>query len=242
MKIEHNFICEVFSIFYSCNLLVSMCIMRSDVKVQRMHLTVADTLFVVLQTTISALQSVLQEDFKASEIEVICFFPHIVCHWLLQLLLPVLITSWAKEKRKGGGEHSDFYYSLVFFQKSRFLFLIGDWLRYEILELHLGTWPSHHHVIKMRPLSHDWFDLYRLRWDRSAIISLLRSIMSSGLWQVGVVRKEDPVFRVLTTEEIDEHLTAISERDWLATWYTVRFLLEMYVLLSRLAKEIPFDC
>lgn len=93
MKIEHNFICEVFSIFYSCNLLVSMCIMRSDVKVQRMHLTVADTLFVVLQTTISALQSVLQEDFKASEIEVICFFPHIVCHWLLQLLLPVLITS-----------------------------------------------------------------------------------------------------------------------------------------------------
>ncbi|PIN01553.1 20S proteasome, regulatory subunit alpha type PSMA6/SCL1 [Handroanthus impetiginosus] len=31
--------------------------------------------------------------------------------------------------------------------------------------------------------------------------------------QVGVVRKEDPVFKVLSTEEIDEHLTAISERD-----------------------------
>lgn len=31
--------------------------------------------------------------------------------------------------------------------------------------------------------------------------------------QVGVVRKEDTVFRVLATEEIDEHLTAISERD-----------------------------
>lgn len=32
-------------------------------------------------------------------------------------------------------------------------------------------------------------------------------------WQVGVVRKEDRVFRSLTTEEIDQHLTAISERD-----------------------------
>lgn len=31
--------------------------------------------------------------------------------------------------------------------------------------------------------------------------------------QVGVVRKDNPVFRVLSTEEIDEHLTAISERD-----------------------------
>lgn len=33
------------------------------------------------------------------------------------------------------------------------------------------------------------------------------------LYQVGVVRKEDPVFEVLSTEEIDEHLIAISERD-----------------------------
>jgi 20S proteasome subunit alpha 1 len=32
-------------------------------------------------------------------------------------------------------------------------------------------------------------------------------------WQVGVVRKEDRAFRALTTEEIDQHLTAISERD-----------------------------
>lgn len=31
--------------------------------------------------------------------------------------------------------------------------------------------------------------------------------------QVGVVRSDDPVFRALSTEEIDEHLTAISERD-----------------------------
>jgi len=31
--------------------------------------------------------------------------------------------------------------------------------------------------------------------------------------QVGVVRTDNPVFRVLSTEEIDEHLTAISERD-----------------------------
>lgn len=31
--------------------------------------------------------------------------------------------------------------------------------------------------------------------------------------QVGVVRSDDQVFRVLSTEEIDEHLTAISERD-----------------------------
>ncbi|KVH97938.1 Proteasome, alpha-subunit, N-terminal domain-containing protein [Cynara cardunculus var. scolymus] len=31
--------------------------------------------------------------------------------------------------------------------------------------------------------------------------------------QVGVVRKENPVFHVLSTEEIDEHLTAVSERD-----------------------------
>ena len=35
----------------------------------------------------------------------------------------------------------------------------------------------------------------------------------NDLWQVGVVRKENPVFRVLSTEEIDEHLVAISERD-----------------------------
>lgn len=39
-------------------------------------------------------------------------------------------------------------------------------------------------------------------------------------WQVGVVRTDSPAFRVLSTEEIDEHLTAISERDWvlISTW------------------------
>lgn len=37
--------------------------------------------------------------------------------------------------------------------------------------------------------------------------------IKSCLCQVGVVMKEDPVFKVLSTEEIDEHLTAISERD-----------------------------
>ncbi|KVI05854.1 Proteasome, alpha-subunit, N-terminal domain-containing protein [Cynara cardunculus var. scolymus] len=31
--------------------------------------------------------------------------------------------------------------------------------------------------------------------------------------KVGVVRRDNPAFRVLTMEEIDEHLTAISERD-----------------------------
>lgn len=49
--------------------------------------------------------------------------------------------------------------------------------------------------------------------DCNWIVSLLEYIISSGLWQVGVVRSEDPSFRVLSTEEIDEHLTAISERD-----------------------------
>jgi hypothetical protein len=34
------------------------------------------------------------------------------------------------------------------------------------------------------------------------------------------VRKEDRVFRTLTTEEIDQHLTAISERDWASTCWT----------------------
>lgn len=32
-------------------------------------------------------------------------------------------------------------------------------------------------------------------------------------WQVGVVRADNPIFRSLETEEIEEHLTAISERD-----------------------------
>lgn len=32
-------------------------------------------------------------------------------------------------------------------------------------------------------------------------------------WQVGVVRADNPIFRSLNTEEIEEHLTAISERD-----------------------------
>ena len=31
--------------------------------------------------------------------------------------------------------------------------------------------------------------------------------------QVGVVRADNPIFRSLETEEIEEHLTAISERD-----------------------------
>lgn len=38
-------------------------------------------------------------------------------------------------------------------------------------------------------------------------------IITLYLLQVGVVRKEDQLFKVLSTEEIDEHLTAISERD-----------------------------
>ncbi|MCI08599.1 proteasome subunit alpha type-6-like, partial [Trifolium medium] len=30
---------------------------------------------------------------------------------------------------------------------------------------------------------------------------------------VGVVQMDNPEFRVLSTEEVDEHLTSISERD-----------------------------
>uniref|UniRef100_A0A3Q7J3Q6 Proteasome subunit alpha type n=1 Tax=Solanum lycopersicum TaxID=4081 RepID=A0A3Q7J3Q6_SOLLC len=47
----------------------------------------------------------------------------------------------------------------------------------------------------------------------SALQSVLQEDFKASEIEVGVVRKEDPVFRVLTTEEIDEHLTAISERD-----------------------------
>ena len=35
------------------------------------------------------------------------------------------------------------------------------------------------------------------------------------VWQVGVVSAGDANFRVLTIDEIDDHLTSISERDWL---------------------------
>lgn len=68
-----------------------------------MHFTVADTLFVVLQTTISALQSVLQEDFKASEIEVICFFTHMIHHLVLSVII-AYVDHHLGGRGKWGGE------------------------------------------------------------------------------------------------------------------------------------------
>ncbi|XP_051126182.1 proteasome subunit alpha type-6 [Andrographis paniculata] len=47
----------------------------------------------------------------------------------------------------------------------------------------------------------------------SALQSVLQEDFKANEIEVGVVRKDDPVFKVLSAEEIDEHLTAISERD-----------------------------
>ncbi|KAH6556712.1 hypothetical protein KP509_1Z160700 [Ceratopteris richardii] len=47
----------------------------------------------------------------------------------------------------------------------------------------------------------------------SALQSILLEDFKATEIEVGVVSVTDPLFRVLSTEEIDEHLTAISERD-----------------------------
>ncbi|XP_042517904.1 proteasome subunit alpha type-6 [Macadamia integrifolia] len=47
----------------------------------------------------------------------------------------------------------------------------------------------------------------------SALQSVLQEDFKANEIEVGVVKKDHPIFRVLSTEEIDEHLTAISERD-----------------------------
>lgn len=57
-------------------------------------------------------------------------------------------------------------------------------------------------------------------------------------WQVGVVRADDPLFRSLKTEEIDEHLTAISERDWSLFTVSCNQTLHLFLLLWSLSKMI----
>nr|GEY21383.1 proteasome subunit alpha type-6 [Tanacetum cinerariifolium] len=47
----------------------------------------------------------------------------------------------------------------------------------------------------------------------SALQSVLQEDFKASEIEVGVVRRDNPAFQVLTLEEIDEHLTAISERD-----------------------------
>ncbi|XP_031263721.1 proteasome subunit alpha type-6-like, partial [Pistacia vera] len=47
----------------------------------------------------------------------------------------------------------------------------------------------------------------------SALQSVLQEDFKATEIEVGVVRSDDRVFQALSTEEIDEHLTAISERD-----------------------------
>ncbi|KAM6601719.1 hypothetical protein CsatA_021328 [Cannabis sativa] len=45
----------------------------------------------------------------------------------------------------------------------------------------------------------------------SVLQSVLQEDFKASEIEVGVVKQDNPVFRVLSTEEIDEHLTAISE-------------------------------
>jgi hypothetical protein len=74
---------------------------------------------------------------------------------------------------------------------------------YEIPLYLLSAKFADHYSMDMKVLFNRIY-FVRLKWFLTVSVQFL---------QVGVVRTDNLVFRVLSTEEIDEHLTAISERD-----------------------------